>query len=219
LLSTNNASIHYALWMTYAALRDPAKAAEHLEHAKKLGAARGDPRRRAQLESDLKFTRALADADGLSESQLHGRVAAGDLSAQLLLANSLLQRGEVEEALKLLLDGAKKGDPDFQRNYGEILYTFKPAAAPEAVEWLRKAVRQDPRRGCYLLAKLLYEGTAVTKDEIEASQWAYVGEARGDRDCHRDCHSLLREMQLFAEPAALAEGKKRAQAILSDTNP
>jgi thioredoxin-like negative regulator of GroEL len=210
-LATNNPTIHCGLGMAYSALHEDAKAAEHLERAAKLGAARENPKRRAELESNIKLSRALADARDLSEPQLRERVAAGDLPAQMLLANALLQRGEVEEALKLLLDGAKKGDPTFQRNYGKLLYTVKPSAAPEAVEWLRKAATQDPPQGCYLLAKLLYEGTNVPKDEIEASQWAHVGDAHGDKDCR----GLLKEMQLFADPAALAEGKRRAQAILS----
>ena len=49
------------------------------------------------------------------------------------------------------------------------------------------------------------------QDHTEASQWAHVGSAQGDKDCQ----TLLKEMQLFADGAAFAEGKKRAQAVLS----
>jgi uncharacterized protein len=111
-----------------------------------------------------------------------------------------------------LLPGAKQGDPVFQGNYGRILFQMKgPEAAPEAVEWLRKAAKQSNPDAYALLSQILYEGRGVPRDATEASFWAHVGAAGGDKKC-RD---LLREMQLFADPAAFADGKKRAEEWLA----
>ena len=112
-----------------------------------------------------------------------------------------------------MLEGAKKGDGDFQAHYGRLLFLLKgPSTAPEAVEWLRKAARQKQPAAYYPLALILYQGTGVPKDQTEASQWAHVGSAQGDKDSQ----GLLKEMQLFSDGAAFAEGKKRAQAVLSN---
>ncbi len=215
-LSSNNPAIQHQLGRIYGSLNDQVKAADHLERAMKLGAARRDPKQRAELESAVKFSRGVANAGRLTESQLRAQAAAGDAGAQLVLANTLLQRGEKEEALKWLLEGAKKGDEVCQAAYGRILfYTKGPAAAPEAVIWLRQAAQREHAEACRVLAVILYQGTGVPKDEAEASQWAHIGGAQGDKQCQ----SLMKEMQLFTDPAAFAEGKKRAEAMLSKKQP
>jgi TPR repeat protein len=211
-LSSNNPAIYFALGLTYGSLHDEAKSAEYLEKAKALGANRQDPSRRSELETRIQFARAMANPEAVSEKDLRSRAAGGDLAAQMILANILLKKGENDEALRLVLEGAKKGDANFQAHYGRLLFLLKgPSAAPEAVEWLRKAARRHQPVACYSLALILYQGTGVPQDHTEASQWAHVGSAQGDKDCQ----TLLKEMQLFADGAAFAEGKKRAQAVLS----
>ncbi len=86
-----------------------------------------------------------------------------------------------------------------------------PSAGPEALDLLRKAAAQDFVRAYYPLAMLLYEGKGVTKDEVEATMWAHLGSVAGDPNCR----SLLKEIELFADPTAFAEGDKKAREKLA----
>ena len=79
------------------------------------------------------------------------------------------------------------------------------------MEWLRKAAKQSNPDAFYELSLILYEGRGGPRDAAEASYWAHVGAAASDKKC-RD---LLREMQLFADPAAFADGKKKAEEWLT----
>ncbi|HEY5910832.1 MAG TPA: hypothetical protein VJA21_09540 [Verrucomicrobiae bacterium] len=211
-LSRNNPEVQYHLGRVYAALDDTGKSAEHLEKALKLGAALGELSRRAELELAVKFSRGVAQAGRMTEEDLRNRATAGDLHAQMVLAGKLLDRREKDEALKWLLAAAKQGDALAQENHGRILYELKgSSAATEAVEWLRKSALQGHSAADYLLAKLLYAGVDVPKNEVEASMWAHVGSAAGDDKCRW----LVKEMQLLMDATAFAEGKKRAEAMLA----
>ena len=212
-LSPNNPAVHQALGATYSALNEHAKAAEHIDKAIKLGAAQQNPGLKADLMSQMQFRRDLAKAGQMTEQELRQQAAAGNPGAQMTLVNVLFERGDNDEAMTMLRDGANKGNSLFQENYARnLLMLSKGAAATEAADWLRKAALQEStEEACYLLAKILYTGELVPKDEAEASQWAHVGEARGGKNCH----ALLKEMELLADSAAFAQGKQRAQAILS----
>jgi TPR repeat protein len=210
-LSTNNVPILLALADVYDDLQDKARSAEYLERAINLGAARNSPKLKAEFETLATINRA-ANAGPADEQSLRARAASGDLGARMVLANLLFKQGLNNDALELLLEGAKKGDPHFQENYGRNVYVLKgDSRAAEAVEWLRKAALQQNSRACHLLSVILYAGKGIPKDEREASLWAHVGDAKGEKDCR----SLLKEMQLFANSAALAEGKKQAEEFLA----
>jgi tetratricopeptide (TPR) repeat protein len=212
-MSTNNLHILQALVGVYEALNDKAKSAECLEKVIQLGAGQHSAKERAEFEARMNFNRASAEARRTSEQELRARAAKGDDAAHMVLVNKLFAQGRNEEALNDLLEMAKRGNVVCQVNYGRNLYLLKGlAGAPEATEWLRKAALQNCTDVCYLLSTILYEGKGVPRDETEAVLWAHVGSANQNKNCQ----NLLKEMQLFADPDAFAEGKKRAETFLKE---
>ena len=104
----------------------------------------------------------------------------------MILANNLLKKGQQDEALKWMLAGAKKGDALFQANYGRNLFSLKgPSAAPEAVEWLRKAARRHQPVACYSLALILYQGTGVPRTTRKPLSGRMSGARRATRIARR----------------------------------
>jgi TPR repeat protein len=211
-LSSNNVPILLALGLIYQSLKDDRQSVACFERALKLGAARHLSSRAIDLESHTRVLRGMVDGAQASEQDVRAKAESGDLASQMLMANICFKREEYEAALGWLLRGAKQGDAIFQENYGRNLLLLKGTnAALEAVEWLRKAAKQSNADAYPLLSLILYEGRGVPRDAAEASFWAHVGAAGRDKKC-RD---LLREMQLFADPAAFADGKKKAEEWLA----
>jgi tetratricopeptide (TPR) repeat protein len=211
-LSTNNAVVLLQMGRLYQRLNDRAKSAEYMERAIKLGGASYLVGRKSDLEYRIKFTRAEADGATRTEAELRSRVAKGELPAQLTLINILFRKGEMEEAMKLLREGADKGDAIFQENYARNAYLLnRSVATPEIVDYLRKAALQENSDAYYLLAKLLFEAKGIPKAESEASEWAHRGAWEGEKRCK----DLVKEMGLFLDPVAFAEGKKKAEAFVS----
>jgi TPR repeat protein len=207
--STNNVTVLFTLGTVYGSLNDDRQSVNYLERALKLGAARLVSGRAAELESRTRMLRAAVDPGPAREEDVRAKAERGDLPSQMLMANICFKRGDGEAGLGWLLRGAKQGNAVFQENYARNLLLVKGTnAAPEAVEWLRQAAKQANPEAYARLSLLLYEGRSVPRDEAEASFWAHVGAAGGDKDCG----DLLREMQLFADPAAFAEGKRKAEA-------
>ena len=213
-LSTNNGLILLALGQIYQWLKDDRQSVACFERALKLGAASYLSSRAADLESRTRLIRGMVDGAQASEQDVRAKAESGDLASQMSMANICFKRGQPDAGLRWLLAGAKQGDAVFQENYGRNLFLLKGTnAAPEAVEWLRKAAKQSNADAFNELSLILYEGRGVPRDAAEASFWAHVGAAGRDKKC-RD---LLREMQLFADPAAFAEGKKKAEEWLAAT--
>ena len=61
----------------------------------------------------------------------------------------------------------------------------------------------------HLLGELLYSSKLVERNEAEASLWLHLAAQNGKKDSER----VLKEMELFADSAAVAEGKQRAAAF------
>jgi TPR repeat protein len=213
-LSSNNVPILLTLGMAYGSLKDDRQSVACLERALKLGAARQMSSRAAELESRARLLRGAVDGAQASEQDVRAKAESGNLASQMLMANICFKRGERDAGLRWLLAGAKQGDAVFQENYGRNLLLVKGTnAAREAVEWLRKAAKQSNSEAYALLSQILYEGRGVPRDHAEASFWAHVGAARRDKTCS----ALLREMQLFTDATAFAEGKKKAEEWLAAT--
>jgi len=94
-----------------------------------------------------------------------------------------------------------------------------------AMKWLRRAAEAGDAEAQAALGVDLYEGVAVTKDLVEALYWLTL--AAGAKAAPSDVtmnesssisalrmvrHSL-KEVELFASPAELAEAKKRVEAF------
>ncbi len=138
--SSNNVPILLALGFTYESLKDQRQSFACFDRAWELGAVHYLSSRAADLESRLRLRRGEVDAAQASEQDIRAKAESGDLPSQMLMANICFKRKEYEAALGWLLPGAKQGNPVFQENYGHNLFKLKGAdAAPEAVEWLRKA--------------------------------------------------------------------------------
>jgi TPR repeat protein len=217
-VSSNNVPILMALGVIHESLNDHRQSVACFERAWKLGAARQWSGRAADLESRIRLLRGAVDGAQASEKEVRAKAESGDLASQLMMANVCFTRREYEAALGWLLPGAKRGDPVFQENYGRnlLLLSGTPAVkgtntVPEAVKWLREAAKQSNAQACYELSVILYEGRGVPREAAEASLWAHVGAAGRDKRCI----ALLREMQLFADPGAFADGKKKAEEWLA----
>jgi TPR repeat protein len=212
-LNPHNAEVHAELAEVYWKLDQPKEAHEHAEAA--LRSNRGEITR----ESGKRLLLGLAISQAMGEAQtatlrdaVRARAEAGDLAAQMAMAKACFDAKppRVEEGQAWCLKAAEQGNADAQFSYARnLLELVGERAAGEAVKWLTQAAEQGKDEAQELLAKVLYEGKGVAKDEVTAARWAYLA-ARQNR---AEAKSLLREMELFMDATDLARARKEADSF------
>jgi len=208
-LGPNNVQIEFNLGLVYGSLKDSRKAVEHMQKAMNLGAARHVSGDLEDLDTRFKVLSAATIRDDVPLDELRRRAAAGDLAARTALVNRLFKQGprEQEEALNLMRETAEEGNAVTQEEYARNLLILRgPKAAEEAVGFFRRAARQGNHEAQYQLGVIFYTGKFAPRNEVEASQWIHLAAQRGDKDAR----SVLKEMELFLDSTAFAEGKRRA---------
>ena len=114
-----------------------------------------------------------------------------------------------------LLPKAESGDAKAQNELGEAFYAGKRIVAKDpvkAVEWFRKAAEQNLAAAQSNLGVCYERGDGVAKYEVEAYKWDLLAAAQGDTKAKRDVSML----ELMMSREQLAEGKRRAEAWLSE---
>ncbi len=208
-MSPNNMPVKYNLGLVYGSLHDEQKAAEYMHKAMGLGGAQQISSKLPDGDTRIQVLGALAEPNNASLDSLRTRAANGDVGARAALVNRLFKQGGQgrDEALDLLRQSAEEGDPVFQENYARnLLLLLGPERAEEAARFFRRAATQGNPEAQYQLAMLLYEGKVVKQDPVEASEWMHLAAEAGEQRAA----GVLRELQLFLNSAAFAEGKKKA---------
>lgn len=120
---------------------------------------------------------------------------------------------------------AEGGEPQAMRNLG-MAYARGLGVErnpQQALQWIRRAAEAGDAEAQAALGVALYEGVAVPKDLVEALYWLMLAAgtkadpslvAMNDSSSFsalRMVHHSLKEVQLFASPAELAEAKSRVE--------
>jgi uncharacterized protein len=161
-----------------------------------------------QIDS-MKILIRAAGGDASARSEMRASAEAGDLIAQIGMANACFDARQYEEGLNWEAKAARQGDAQAQYDYAKNLYNVHSDAGKEAVQWLTRAANQGYTKAQLRLGKILYEGQVVPRDNIAAGKWIFLAAGAGDKDAHH----LWREMEIFLSAAELAEARKEAAAF------
>jgi TPR repeat protein len=208
-LSPSNAVVHFHLAKAFGGAGDHAKSIEHMEAALRLdrGEIPKEVRREtaAQLTSMKTLVRDTA-GDPSARSEMQTSAEAGDLIAQIGMANACFAAHQYEEGLAWEAKAARQGNAQAQYDYAKNLCMVRPDAGKEAVQWLTRAANQGHTQAQFHLGKFLYDGKVVPPDKVAAGKWIFLVAGVGDKDAQH----LWREMELFLSSAELAEARKAA---------
>ena len=81
-----------------------------------------------------------------SITDLESQAAAGDLSAQITMARTLLDAGQTEAGRNWLRRAAESGPTDIKLALGEQLIANPPYEVAEALHWTHAAAEEGARR-------------------------------------------------------------------------
>ena len=93
-----------------------------------------------------------------------------------------LNRGELEDAYKILRPLAEQGNAEAQFLIGHMYRTGQGVTKDhtEAVTWYRLAAEQGISDAEYLLGVMYYEGSGVPQDNQQAKEWLLRAAKQGD---------------------------------------
>lgn len=214
-LSPSNAVVHQRLALVYSRLGDTGKCARHTQAA--LDLDRGEISQAVRRESQLglqamnAFSQAKSKVPGSREA-LQAQARAGDLAAQMALAMALFEERppQTGEGMRWLLKAAEQDSDQAQFNYGHnLLLLYGEKSATEGIRWLTLSARQGYDEAQYYLGLTLYEGKLTTRDNVAGAKWVYLAADQG----HLEARQLLKEMQLFVDPADLALARRQADTF------
>ena len=103
-----------------------------------------------------------------STSDIESKALAGDLSAQLRMARTLLEAGDLEPGRTWLRRAAEAGPADIKLALAENLLTYVPYDVPEAVRLTQVAAQNGSAEAAHRLAVLAAEGVGVPQNWSEA---------------------------------------------------
>jgi hypothetical protein len=101
--------------------------------------------------------------------------------APLDAVNAAIERGDHENAVRLLRPLAERGDADAQFRLGFMYQLGKGVAVndPEAAVWYRKAALQAHAEARYRLGMMYASGIGVSRNAAEASRWLRLAAHQG----------------------------------------
>lgn len=126
----------------------------------------------------------LAHGDTIAD--LTAKAEAGEVAAQLELADSLAKGRGVEkdekEAAKWYLKAAEQGYPQAQLFLGNAYLRGRifPRDGGEAAKWYLLAAEQGNAVAQCQIGRMHMIGTGVPKDDVLACKWANLASAQGD---------------------------------------
>jgi hypothetical protein len=137
-----------------------------------------------------------------SITDLESQASAGDLSAQILMARTLLDAGQTEAGRNWLRRAAESGPTDIKLALGEQLIANPPYEVAEALHWTHAAAEEGSAEAAHRLAVFAAEGVG------EPQSWS-------DALVHLKQAAALGHRIAQAELAGLSGNWLRAKAVLT----
>src|SRR4029453_13533556 len=138
-----------------------------------------------------------------SITDVENQASAGDLSAQLQMARTLMDAGQVGPGRNWLRRAAESGPTDIKLALGEHLLANEPYEIAEGVRWTRAAAEDGSPEAVHRLAVFAAEGVG----EPQSWSHALLHLRHAARLGHRVAQSQL---------AGLTGDWARAKALLTD---
>ena len=152
-----------------------------------------------------------------SITDVENQASAGDLSAQIRMARTLLDAGQIEPGRNWLRRAAESGPTDIKLALGEHLLAKPPYEVPEALHWTRAAARDGSAEAEHRLAVFAAEGVGEPQNWSDALLHLREAAARGHRIAQAELAGLsgnwLRAKALLTGTAGPAEGDLPGDAI------
>ena len=139
-----------------------------------------------------------------SITDLENQASAGDLSAQLTMARTLLDAGQIEPGRNWLRRAAESGSTEIMLALGEQLLANPPYEIAEGVHWTRTAAQDGSAEAAHRLALFSAEGVG------EPQSWSGA-------IVHLRHAAALGHRIAQAELAGLSGNWARARALLDGT--
>lgn len=150
----------------------------------------------------------------ISQIYDNGKGFHADAEAKFNIGNRCAGEKDYVEAVKWFRMAANQNNANAQASLGGCYAEGKGVAKDEveAAKWYRMAAEQNNADGEQLLAFCYYFGEGVAKDDVEAYKWFLLAAAQGEM--HPSSRTGMTKLEESMSPEQIAEGQKRAQALL-----